>query len=77
MRSHERSRPKGAQLVRNPTLQARIEHHLALLCANLGCLAIEARAIWPAGDSTVIAEAVAGAAEGDVQFLQRLTREEK
>jgi hypothetical protein len=60
--------------VHNLSLQDQVEHGLALLCAQLGCAAIEARAMWTAGDSTVVAQAIAGAAEGDKMRLNRWPR---
>lgn len=73
MRTAQAARP-GAKVVYTVTLRERLEHHLANVCAILGCDAIEARALWSAGDSTIIAEADAGAAEGDRMRLRRLPR---
>lgn len=56
------------------TLQQKVEYGLSLLCAQLGCSAIVARAMWSAGDQTTVAEASAGAAEGDVMRLKRMQR---
>ena len=41
---------------------------------QFGCLAIEARALWVDGEVSMVGEAVAGAAEGDVMRLQRIRR---
>lgn len=65
------ARPK---VVHSMTLQDRCAYHLSMLCGVLGCDAIEARAMWSAGDSTIVVQAVAGAAEGDVMRLQRMPR---
>lgn len=65
------ARPK---VVHSTTLQERAEYHLSMLCGVLGCAAIEARAMWTAGDSTVVVQATAGAADGDVMRLKRWPR---
>lgn len=62
------------KIAHSMTLQGRAEYHLSMLCGVLGCAAIEARAMWEAGDSTIVVQAVAGAAEGDVMRLQRMPR---
>lgn len=67
------ARPK---VVHSLTLQERCRWHLSMLCASLGCDAIEARAMWSAGDSTIVVQAEAGAAEGDVMRLKRMPRPE-
>lgn len=64
------------RVVHSMTLRARLEHHMALVCATLGCAAIEARAMWEAGDNTLIAQVEAGAAEGDVMRLKRIPRQD-
>ena len=66
--------PHPPRPVYNTTLKAQLERQLALVCASLGCSAIEARAMWDEGDHTLIGEAVAGAAEGDVMRLKRIKR---
>lgn len=65
------ARPK---VVHSLTLQERCAYHLSMLCGVLGCAAIEARAMWEAGDSTIVVQAEAGAAEGDVMRLKRIPR---
>lgn len=60
--------------VHHRSLQQQAEHALGNLCAYLGCEAIEARAMYGSGDSTVVVHAVAGAAEGDKQRLLRWPR---
>lgn len=69
------SPPRPPRPVYSTTMKAALERNLALLCANLGCLAIEARALWDDGESPpMVGEAVAGAAEGDVMRLKRIRR---
>jgi hypothetical protein len=62
------------KVVHSTTLQDRCAYHLSMLCAVLGCDAIEARAMWSAGDSTIVVQAEAGAADGDVMRLKRWPR---
>lgn len=62
------------RVVHSTTLKERCEYHLSMLCATLGCAAIEARAMWEAGDSTIVVQVEAGAAEGDVMRLKRMPR---
>lgn len=69
--------PAAARIVHSATLQQRLAHHLALLCANLGCDAIEARALFVAGRNTKVEEATAGAADGDVMKLKRWPRRQE
>lgn len=64
------------RVVHSMTLQDRCAWHLSMLCGVLGCDAIEARAMWSAGDSTIVVQAEAGAAEDDVMKLKRLPRRE-
>jgi hypothetical protein len=68
--------PAAGKVVHSTSLQSRATHHLSLLCAELGCDAIEARAMWSAGDSTIVVQVEAGAAEGDVMKLKRIPRPE-
>lgn len=69
-----RALPAAKPNVYSVTLRQRLEYHMQIICGILGCDAIEARALWSAGGSTIIAEVAAGAAEGDVMRLQRLPR---
>ena len=64
----------ASRVVHSASLRERLRHHLALLCANLGCDAIEARALFSAGPHSIVEHATAGAAEGDVQRLKRIPR---
>lgn len=66
--------PRPPRPVYSTTMKAQLERRLAVVCAELGCLAIEARALWVDGPNTIIGEAEAGAAEGDVRRLQRHPR---
>lgn len=68
--------PRKPRVVHSMTLQQRCEYHLSMLCGLLGANAIEARAMWEAGDSTIVVQAEAGAAEGDVMRLKRIPRPE-
>ncbi|WP_428668095.1 hypothetical protein [Reyranella sp.] len=61
-------------MVHSETLRERLRVHLALLCANLGCDAIEARVLFSAGSSSIVEHAAAGAADGDVARLKRWPR---
>lgn len=54
------------------TLQAQLRRALADVAARLGCDAIEARALWGQGDSTIVEKVETGAAEGDVARLKRM-----
>lgn len=66
--------PRPPRPVWSTTMQGQLERQLALVCASLGCLAIEARAMWETGEHTIVGEAEAGAAEGDVRRLKRIRR---
>lgn len=66
--------PRPPRPVYSTTMKAALERNLAVMCAQLGCLAIEARALWEEGDVALVGEAVAGAAEGDVMRLKRIKR---
>lgn len=66
----------AGKVVHSTSLQSRAEHHLALLCANLGCDAIEARVMWRAGKQIMVALVDAGASEADVMKLKRIPRPE-
>ena len=65
-------RAERIRVVHSETLRSRLNHHLALLCASLGCDAIEARALFSAGRQTIVEHGEAGAAEGDVMRLKRI-----
>lgn len=54
-----------------------LQRHLAVVCGALGCVAIEARAMWEEGDSTIIGEAEAAACESDARRLRRIPRKKE
>lgn len=62
----------GGKVVHSMTLEERARYHMTMLCATLGCDAIVGRVMWSAGNQTIVAKVAVGAAEGDVQKLQRL-----
>lgn len=62
------------RVVHSTTLKERFEHRLSMLCATMGCAAIEARAMWAAGNNTIVEQVEVGAAEGDVMRLKRMKR---
>lgn len=62
------------RVIHSTTLQDRLHHHMSVVCGILGCAAIEARAMWEAGESTIVEQAIAGAADGDVMRLKRWPR---
>lgn len=67
--------PRPPRPVYSTTMKAQLERRLALVCAELGCLAIEARAMWAgAGAELIIGEAEAGSTEAEVQVLKRHPR---
>lgn len=66
--------PAKPKVIHSTTLQDRLHHHLSVVCGILGCAAIEARAMWEAGDNTIVTQVATGAAEGDVMRLKRIPR---
>jgi hypothetical protein len=70
-RINDRPPPRPSRPAITVADKAELENMLRGVAARLGCIAIEARAMWDEGDSTVIFEAEAGAAEGDVQRLKK------
>lgn len=62
------------KVIHSTTLQERLHHHLSVVCGILGCAAIEARAMWEAGNNTIVEQTIAGAAEGDKMRLKRWPR---
>jgi hypothetical protein len=64
--------PRPARPVLSTTMGDQLGRRLQLICADLGCLAIEARALWNDGGVDFLGTAEAGAAEGDVLRLKRL-----
>lgn len=65
----------AGRVIHSETLKHRLEVHLQLLCANLGCDAIEARVLFSAGRNSVVERGTAGAIEADVQRLKRMAGE--
>jgi hypothetical protein len=65
------------RVVHSDTLRDRLNVHLQLLCANLGCDAIEARVLFAAGKQSIVAHGEAAAADGDLQRLKRIPRQRR
>jgi len=75
MSINDRPPPRPARPAFTVDDKKRLERELGVIAGKLNCVAIQARAMWDEGDYTVILEAEAGAAEGDVQRLKRRLKE--
>lgn len=64
----------STRIVHSETLRTRLNLRLQVLCAELGIAAIEARALFAAGQSSIVEYGEAAAAEGDLQRLKRTPR---
>jgi hypothetical protein len=57
--------------IASDVLHKQLERRLAVICGELGCIAIEARAIWREGGQLLLGSATAGATDADVRILRR------
>jgi hypothetical protein len=67
----------SARIVHSETLSTRLNARLAVVCAELGIAAIEARALFAAGKNSIVAYGEAAAADGDLQKLKRYPRADR
>jgi hypothetical protein len=67
----------AARIVHSETLRSRLNARLAVLCAELGIAAIEARALFAAGKQSIVEHGEAAAADGDLQRLKRYPRADR